>query len=461
VAGAPVVEVCAWTGTTCAAAPIARFTTAPRGTDLPLTVNAAAGTYEAGWNLNNAAFTTRRTYRVRVLQGATELGAVSVDVVRGRWAVSRTDGTLAPLLSASALPVRFTIRPSTADSTLFRNYVAVAATGDVEIPYVVGGLDGSVHSVIAGAGPWGVGGALLQLPTGRTFLVYAGSDGLPERVVVNGVVLRFSNYTETTVDVSVTGIDGTVEMRRGAALPAIFAQLRNEVARSRTPGTSALRARGQLIAADASSNLAWLVKYSSLLVNTAGCTAAPLGFAALGPVGIAITAANCGLTLYSLLNFLEGKEDNDLAKSVGAILSIKDFQVCRDKGRVSDCVSALVGLADAALDRIQSVQTWTLLAFGVDDDVIVYLNSIPIYVDANRLASQIPAISFSARPGDQLQVVASDASPSACYGLTALVLRRDRDGSTFQISPGVPDFCRGPTRVTTFFNRTFSLPAPQ
>lgn len=106
-AAAPVVEVCAWGNGGCVGPAIVRFSTAPTGPDLALTVNAAAGRYEASWNLADARFTTRRTYRVRVLQGAAELGALSVDVVRGRWALTRTDGTLAPLTSAAALPVRF------------------------------------------------------------------------------------------------------------------------------------------------------------------------------------------------------------------------------------------------------------------------------------------------------------------------------------------------------------------
>jgi hypothetical protein len=93
----PVVEVCAWTGSACSGGLVARFSTAPTGTDLPLTVNAAAGAYEASWNLLDARFVTRRTYRARVLQGAAELGAVSVDVVRGRWALTGVDGTRAPL----------------------------------------------------------------------------------------------------------------------------------------------------------------------------------------------------------------------------------------------------------------------------------------------------------------------------------------------------------------------------
>lgn len=108
----PVVEVCAWTGTTCRGASVARFRTAPTAGDAPLTVDTVAGRYEASWSLADPRFTTRQTYRIRVLQGARELGALSVDVVRGRWALTRSDGTLAPLAAAATLPIRFRVAPA-------------------------------------------------------------------------------------------------------------------------------------------------------------------------------------------------------------------------------------------------------------------------------------------------------------------------------------------------------------
>src|SRR4029077_8134962 len=86
---------------------IAQFSATPTGAGGSITTNATAGEYEAAWRLLSETFTTRRTYRIRVLQGPTELGAVSVDVVRGRWALTQSDGTLAPLVSASSLPIQF------------------------------------------------------------------------------------------------------------------------------------------------------------------------------------------------------------------------------------------------------------------------------------------------------------------------------------------------------------------
>lgn len=118
------VEVCPWSGGACSGPAVARFTPAPAGTEQRLTTNAAVGRYEAAWNLLDARFTTRRTYRIRVLDGAAELGAISVDVVRGRWALTRGDGTLAPLASASALPVQFALQAPPAPKP-----VAVVVTG--------------------------------------------------------------------------------------------------------------------------------------------------------------------------------------------------------------------------------------------------------------------------------------------------------------------------------------------
>ncbi|AHG90636.1 peptidase domain protein [Gemmatirosa kalamazoonensis] len=132
---APTVEVCAWNGTACTAPPVVTFSTTPSGSTLPITIDAVAGRYVASWNLLDARFTTRLTYRIRVLQGATELGAVSVDVVRGRWALTRSDGTLAPLLAASELPIAFTIASVSAGPGPLRN--GATATGRIALAHQV------------------------------------------------------------------------------------------------------------------------------------------------------------------------------------------------------------------------------------------------------------------------------------------------------------------------------------
>ena len=101
------VEICAWVANTCSGASVSAFAPVPGAGESPLMVNTAVGRYEATFNLLNAKFTARKTYRIRALQGSTEVGGLLIDVVRGRWALTRTDGTLAPLMAANTLPVQF------------------------------------------------------------------------------------------------------------------------------------------------------------------------------------------------------------------------------------------------------------------------------------------------------------------------------------------------------------------
>ncbi len=100
------VEICWWVAGACNAAPIAQFATLPVPGEGTLRVNSAAGAYEADWSLMSTSLLTRRTYRIRALRGTLEVGAISVDVIRGRWALTRNDGTLAPLVAATTLPIR-------------------------------------------------------------------------------------------------------------------------------------------------------------------------------------------------------------------------------------------------------------------------------------------------------------------------------------------------------------------
>lgn len=98
------VEVCLWVNSACSGAPIITFT---NGGASALVANTTVGQYEANWSLLSTSLLLRHTYRIRALSGATELGGILVDVVRGRWGLTRTDGQLAVLLAANELPIRF------------------------------------------------------------------------------------------------------------------------------------------------------------------------------------------------------------------------------------------------------------------------------------------------------------------------------------------------------------------
>lgn len=107
--GADRVQVCTWVNNACTGSLIATFAKTPAAGELPLVANTSVGRFEATLNLMNTAFLTRKTYRIAAMKGNSVLKTVLVDIVRGRWALSRTDGTLAPLVSATDLPIQFHI----------------------------------------------------------------------------------------------------------------------------------------------------------------------------------------------------------------------------------------------------------------------------------------------------------------------------------------------------------------
>jgi hypothetical protein len=157
------IQICAWTGTACSGNTVAQFSTAPTAGVGTITPNTIFGDYEASWSLLNAAFTTRRTYRIRVLQGAGEIGGISVDVVRGRWALARTDGTLAPLVSANTLPIQFYIPVTQVSRTIDASGGSVALPDATRLDVPSGAIQtGSVTFRLKALGPAVAGSAGLS-----------------------------------------------------------------------------------------------------------------------------------------------------------------------------------------------------------------------------------------------------------------------------------------------------------
>lgn len=144
------VVICAWSGTACIGAPVAQFAPVSSAGFSPLVANATTGQYEATWSLLSTAFVTRKTYRIRALNGSAELGAVSVDVVRGRWALTRSDGSLAPLVAANALPIRFHIAKPviTATQTLDAHGGTVQLDDGTQLTIPSGALSGATPITI-------------------------------------------------------------------------------------------------------------------------------------------------------------------------------------------------------------------------------------------------------------------------------------------------------------------------
>lgn len=146
---APQIQICLWVNNLCSGPLVAQFSTTPSGTVGPIAVNSAAGDYEASWNLLNSAFTTRKTYRIRILQGTNELGSISVDVVRGRWAPTRSDGTLAPLIAANSLPISFGLSVTAVSAILSPMGGTVALNGFARATFPAGALQAAASIALS------------------------------------------------------------------------------------------------------------------------------------------------------------------------------------------------------------------------------------------------------------------------------------------------------------------------
>jgi hypothetical protein len=93
---------------------------------------------------------------------------------------------------------------------------------------------------------------------------------------------------------------------------------------------------------------------------------------------------------------------------------------------------------------------------AVDDDLRVTLNGNVILDNADKMAGNVPAVRFTASPGDSLGVVATDVYAS-CRSLSPLWLHCETSGKRRQLSPGQPDGCAPGRTPGAFFSQTFQV----
>ena len=92
---------------------------------------------------------------------------------------------------------------------------------------------------------------------------------------------------------------------------------------------------------------------------------------------------------------------------------------------------------------------------SVDDDMYVYLNGNPILVNNDDFATELDPVSFTARDGDQLRIVAeNDVDP--CLSMSPLYLHSTSDGTSYQLSEGVEEDCTSAS-LGVFYDETFTI----
>jgi hypothetical protein len=93
----------------------------------------------------------------------------------------------------------------------------------------------------------------------------------------------------------------------------------------------------------------------------------------------------------------------------------------------------------------------------VDDDLSITVNGKAIVSDGNKMAENIPAVTFPANVGDQIAVTAFDDNP-ACRSISPLWLHCATTGQKKQLSAGQNDGCVKSGRTAgTFFSQVFTV----
>jgi len=145
----PVVTICDWSGRTCGKL-IAFFSTSAGTGAQAVRYDATGQQYIVNWQTDQCiqsnggsatcALDPTKTYRIRVLVGATELGHADVDVFASQQdAKNLQTGSIIPLVNGRTLPVKFRIE---------QGAIAVAPSGS---PSPVGASGGAVTSSVGSA----------------------------------------------------------------------------------------------------------------------------------------------------------------------------------------------------------------------------------------------------------------------------------------------------------------------
>ena len=92
----------------------------------------------------------------------------------------------------------------------------------------------------------------------------------------------------------------------------------------------------------------------------------------------------------------------------------------------------------------------------VDDAVTVLLNGTPIFVENVGGASVVPPISFAAKGGDRLRVIATDLQAYA-YHIDPLWLFCAETGKGYALDPVGYDLCCDLPLGGVFYDKTFNL----
>ncbi len=207
----------------------------------------------------------------------------------------------------------------------FQN-IAATLTEDSQIGIVAASPDGHRLGVTTQRGSasliLGVSGATLTLQDGSRVVVYVGTDGLPARAVFGDVIVLFSNYTSSSVDISAVGADGTAGSSRNVPVdPGALADLRVLPRQLSASAFVAGPVRSAALSSSAMQNFALGLKIGGTLLSVASCgTAAAASVATVG-ASLVIATGACVSAVVQVAKLIQPELDAPLLTASGALLS--------------------------------------------------------------------------------------------------------------------------------------------
>jgi hypothetical protein len=234
----------------------------------------------------------------------------------------------------------------------------VMKTNDPDFRAVSIHKNGEVLAAMTESGPnntiTSVKGAVYMSPKGEAVTIFLGADGLPARAVVAGKLVRFANYTDKTVDITVVSSDGSLS--ENEKLPINEENIRwlrdqHQVSQG-TSHLMKINSTGEKLSArDA-------LKMASIGFGIFSCAAT---FATGGTLGV-LFGIGCASTLVGIWMELHPADNVATLDAVsGGQLIVGSFQcaggvIASDPMSVADCAALITDAADNVLEVAETTQ---------------------------------------------------------------------------------------------------------
>jgi hypothetical protein len=186
-----------------------------------------------------------------------------------------------------------------------------------------------------------VTGAIWAASEGDTIVTFFNGEGLPERMVIDGYQVLFSNYTADSVDITSIGPDGTVlQQIQGAPMDA------DAILAARTLSSGALLPKAvhsRLARYAAGWSLGDTFRFAGIAVGAAFCTAGAVISGPFAPV----TLVACGSLVLNVASEIVRDQYPELAFTSTAVSAFIDGTSCIFGAMVHECIPFALTIAGA------------------------------------------------------------------------------------------------------------------